>query len=201
MTEKNADEERIKKRLEQAQAHQKSLRKPGFQPYKVWRGHPHRRRHKAEPTITGTLLATALDKRGLTDMARLARITTLWRTAVGERIADAATPDGYNRGVLSLRARTAAWQQELSYLREDLLRRLNETLESDFDQNKPRHKSGGRPDKVTDLKIRAGVAQKKKPEPKAVPAPQQARIVRIAEDLPEGEIRDAFIQLMRRSYE
>lgn len=165
-----------------------------FKPYRVWRGR--RFGHKAEPTVGALLLASALDKRGLTDLARLARITTLWPEAVGERIANAATPDGFSKGVLKLRAKSSAWQQELSYLKETLVRLLNEKLAvyaGDAQQGRPAAQL------VVDLRIRAGLPAAKKIAAQAIGPGQEARIKAIAAELPAGDLRQAFIQLMRKS--
>lgn len=49
-----------------------------------------------------------------------------WDEAVGERIAKVARPRAVSRGTLFVEVRSSPWLSELTLMRQDLLRRLNE---------------------------------------------------------------------------
>ncbi len=76
----------------------------------------------------GEAVAYALDRSGLTDQARRVRIAKIWRDAVGPKLAERTAPESFNRGVLLVRTASAAWQNELTYLRSELIQRINEAL-------------------------------------------------------------------------
>jgi hypothetical protein len=50
----------------------------------------------------------------------------LWADAVGHRIAERARPVGLEHGILTVRAATSVWANELSLLSDELLARLRE---------------------------------------------------------------------------
>ncbi|MEO0813182.1 MAG: DUF721 domain-containing protein, partial [Myxococcota bacterium] len=89
----------------------------------------------------------ALDRSGLTDQARRVRIAKVWREAVGAKLAERTAPESFNRGVLLVRAASAAWQNELTYLREELIGRINATLGTEL---------------VKDIKVLSGRFQRPK---------------------------------------
>ena len=56
------------------------------------------------------------------------RVWALWAEAVGDAVAAHAEPAGFRDGVLSVRVASAAWMQELQFMKEALRERLNERL-------------------------------------------------------------------------
>lgn len=70
----------------------------------------------------------ALRGLGLTDYARAMKIGRAWREAVGQRVAARTVPQSYNRGTLVIRAASPAWQNELTFMKEQLIERLRATL-------------------------------------------------------------------------
>jgi predicted nucleic acid-binding Zn ribbon protein len=60
----------------------------------------------------------------------LAAVQAAWPEAVGARIAAEAAPVRERDGTVTVECRAATWAQELDLLHDDLLERLNETLES-----------------------------------------------------------------------
>lgn len=56
------------------------------------------------------------------------RLWTFWRDEVGAAIAARAEPAGYRAGVLSVRVNSAAWMQELQFMKEEVRERLNTRL-------------------------------------------------------------------------
>lgn len=73
-------------------------------------------------------VASALRKVGLTEFARRIQIAAIWKQAVGPDIAERTQPQSMNRGTLVIKAATAAWQNELTFLKADLIKRLNDAL-------------------------------------------------------------------------
>jgi len=60
------------------------------------------------------------------------RLWTFWREEVGQAIAARAEPAGFRAGVLSVRVNSAAWMQELQFMKEELRERLNARLGADL---------------------------------------------------------------------
>ena len=56
------------------------------------------------------------------------RVWTFWDEEVGEAIAQHAQPAGFHSGVLSVCVDSAAWMQELQFLKEGLREQLNRRL-------------------------------------------------------------------------
>ena len=73
-------------------------------------------------------LTEAFASLGLTDVARRLRIGRAWRQAVGEQIANRTEPETFRRGVLLVKAASAAWQNELVFLREEIILKVNKAL-------------------------------------------------------------------------
>lgn len=73
-------------------------------------------------------LQEAFEALGLTDVARRMTISRAWRQAVGEQIANRTEPDSFRRGTLIVKAASAAWQNELVYLREGIIAKVNAAL-------------------------------------------------------------------------
>jgi predicted nucleic acid-binding Zn ribbon protein len=60
----------------------------------------------------------------------LAAVQEAWPQAVGEQIAAQAQPIAERDGTITVSCRAATWAEELDMLQDDLLRRLNQTLEA-----------------------------------------------------------------------
>lgn len=58
----------------------------------------------------------------------LASVQRAWPEAVGEAIADQATPVSERAGVVTVACRSAVWAQELDLMGTELVPRLNEAL-------------------------------------------------------------------------
>ena len=70
-----------------------------------------------------------LKKLGLTDQARKLRISAAWAQAVGPEIASRTEPQSFNRGVLVVKSASAAWQNELTFLKAEIIEKVNDALE------------------------------------------------------------------------
>ncbi len=128
----------------------------------------------------------ALAKMGLTDQARLLRISQAWRHAVGPEIAARSEPLSFRRGVLVVKMANAAWQNEMTFLKADLLARLNAAL-------------GG--ETVRDIKVTSGaVTPPTVPEPESVGEPPTPEDQAVAQDaglaIPDQEVRAVFEKML-----
>jgi hypothetical protein len=85
-------------------------------------------RHPDDPVRVGDILPGAAKSAGLDDGAAAGRIWGSWRSIAGEAISDHATPSSLRRGVLRLHADSPSWATEISYLADELKRRINELL-------------------------------------------------------------------------
>lgn len=64
----------------------------------------------------------------LDDAASVGALWRRWPEIVGDDVARHAEPSSLKDGVLRVRATTPVWATEISYLVEDIKRRVNETL-------------------------------------------------------------------------
>jgi hypothetical protein len=143
------------------------------------------RRRRRDPVVAHEALAHALDDLGLTDQAHRLRIILAWPQAVGPRIAGSTTPSMFSRGVLTVRAHTASWQQELTYLKSELVTRLNDALGRKV---------------VTEIKVIAGNPPVRPPKRTAVEpdADDVAAAERVASEIEDPEVRACFAKLLAR---
>ncbi len=89
-----------------------------------------RRRKKSDALPIGDAILSALSQAGMKNMARRFQITRIYEDTVGKVVARRSHPVGFNNGVLVLKSQSTAWQNELTFLKEDLKVRLNEALGS-----------------------------------------------------------------------
>lgn len=80
----------------------------------------------AEPVAVGGLLNGVLTELGLADKLRECRALLAWEEAAGPVVAARARPLRIRRGRLELAVPSAVWRTQLSFAKDDLLRRINE---------------------------------------------------------------------------
>ncbi len=138
---------------------------------------------KAKPALAGVL--GLLHKLGLTDQVRKLRISAAWAQAVGPEIAARTEPQSFRRGVLVVRSASAAWQNELTFLKAEIIAKVNEAL-------------GGKK-AVTDLRVIAGQISRHRappPPPPWVTARPTAEDLEVAADaaqaIDDPELRKQF---------
>lgn len=148
----------------------------------------------------GELLPTLLERYGVARQVRAHKLVAEWPEIVGRRIAARAEPEQISGGVLWIRVENAAWLQELSLLRDELLSRVREAL-------------GGDPP-VDDLKLRLarrGSRQEDRPtsrrppsRPRLAARREPARgaeleaIEREVEAISDPDLRRAILRARRR---
>ncbi len=93
---------------------------------------PKKRRAKKKRNLpledSSQVMYRALKLAGLSDHAQRLHIFQCWRDVVGSKIAARTTPDMFRAGVLFVKVASPTWQQELSYLKVDIIAKLNKTL-------------------------------------------------------------------------
>ena len=81
---------------------------------------------KRKPAKLGDVLASVLERAGLTDRLAQARVIPEWPVLVGSQIAEVTEPVSLQRdGTLVVAVRTNGWMTELSLMEPELLRVLN----------------------------------------------------------------------------
>ena len=76
-----------------------------------------------EPRRIGEILDPALARLETTDQARA---YGAWARAAGDQIASGAHPKAFSRGILTVECSSSVWANELTYLSDQLLRRMRE---------------------------------------------------------------------------
>jgi predicted nucleic acid-binding Zn ribbon protein len=121
------------------------------------------------------------------------RIWMVWEQAVGNRIASHAVPCAFREGVLTLTVDSAPWMQQLTYLKQELIRKVNSELRQEM---------------VKEIQMKAG--RVKVPVAPAKPWVQQRRqlsadeiawVTEQAESVTDPELREVFERLIRKDRE
>lgn len=141
------------------------------------------------PAAVSDLLGAFL--RGTPAEKRLSegRIWVVWDEAVGARIAVHAQPCAFREGTLTVTVDSAPWMQQLSYLKKDLIAKVNGALEEEL---------------VTDIFMKAGrIAPRTAAKPKAVKqrALSEEEIALVTEQaalVQDPELRAIFENLIKK---
>lgn len=62
----------------------------------------------------------------------MTKIWKLWRHSVGEAIAKEATPGAFKDGTLIVHVSSSVWMQQLTFLKRDIIVKLNSELECEM---------------------------------------------------------------------
>ncbi|NPV53138.1 MAG: DUF721 domain-containing protein [Firmicutes bacterium] len=76
----------------------------------------------------GSVLERSLKQLGVSNRVKEKQAVQVWFDEVGPEIARAARPVDSREGILFVAVRTSAWAQQLAFLKEDLLVKLNRRL-------------------------------------------------------------------------
>ena len=149
------------------------------------------------------VLAGILDRHGVARELREHRILARWRELVGEQHADRTFPDGLERGLLWVRVKNSSWVQELTFLREDLIARINRELGDPPLVREIRFHLGPR-ERVADddalaptVRIRRRIERQREPPPAAT-GQRLTEIEREAAAVGDGDLREAILALRKR---
>jgi predicted nucleic acid-binding Zn ribbon protein len=79
------------------------------------------------------MLSSALDEltSAVAPATTLARVQEVWERAAGPLIAASASPTSEREGVLTVSCAAAVWAQELNLMADDLIARVNATLDGE----------------------------------------------------------------------
>ncbi len=81
---------------------------------------------RGKPTRLGDAIAGWLKSAGLAERLGQAEVVNAWPALVGERIAEAASPESVSPdGTLFVRVKSSAWRQELSLMTPEVLALIN----------------------------------------------------------------------------
>ena len=83
---------------------------------------------RTTPASFGSSVAGALKALGLTKKLRQYEVLERWPAIVGERIAAATEAVRIDDGKLTVHVTRATWRNELTFLKQDLLRKINEVM-------------------------------------------------------------------------
>jgi len=76
----------------------------------------------------GSLIGEMLDGLGITCRVKESRALLIWRDVVGDVIGDVTEPRSIRRGVLRVKVRDPVWRNELTYLKDEIIDKLNRSI-------------------------------------------------------------------------
>jgi predicted nucleic acid-binding Zn ribbon protein len=85
-----------------------------------------------DPARISELLEPQARRIGMDSGVLVGRVWASWPHIVGPEVAAHAEPTSLRKGVLRVRADSPAWSTELSYLADELRRRINEAVAHDL---------------------------------------------------------------------
>ena len=88
--------------------------------------------NRSTPSPIGNVIASTLAKLGITSKLRRYEVLELWPTIVGDRIAEVSSPERLVGGTLFVRVEHATWRNELMFLKEDLIAKINGTMKEEI---------------------------------------------------------------------
>jgi predicted nucleic acid-binding Zn ribbon protein len=148
------------------------------------------------PLPLNDVVRVELAAHGLTDRLREADIWRLWPEVVGQTVAARATPVRIIKGTLTVAVSSGPWKQELTFLRRMMIEKLNERL-------------GG--EVVKEIVLKSGLVGRDStvsptppedvPPKKKLTTRQLSFIDEQSADITNPDTREAFIGLMKASYE
>lgn len=83
---------------------------------------------RQDPESVGDVLRQALQEQGMTDRLYETKAIGMWRSIVGDEIADLTSRPSVYSGMMTIHVRTAPLRQELNMSRSVLKRLINEAL-------------------------------------------------------------------------
>jgi predicted nucleic acid-binding Zn ribbon protein len=120
-------------------------------------------------------------------------IWLVWEDAVGSRIASHAVPIAFRDGTLTLAVDSAPWMQQLSFLKRDLIAKVNEHLGEEM---------------VKDIYMKAGKVSAPPPakntwtpKRRELSDEERAAIAEQAQSVADPELRAIFESLIRKDRE
>lgn len=147
-------------------------------------------RKRSQPTAVAGLLGEIFRGKPLEKRLREGKIWMVWDAAVGAQIASKARPAAFRDGILTVAVSNAPWMQQLNFLKQGLIDKINATLGEEMVREI--YLKAGRPEQP----LREQTPQKKTARP--LTAEEQARIAGETSSVVDEELREAFASLMAR---
>jgi predicted nucleic acid-binding Zn ribbon protein len=86
-------------------------------------------KNKPELTHVGTFISNILNTcRSNRPDIEMTKIWSLWQEAIGPTIAENARPAAFKGKVLLVNVTSSPWMQQLQFLKQDIIRKLNSAL-------------------------------------------------------------------------
>lgn len=80
---------------------------------------------KFEPTHINGVLEEAIKELKIQEKLTIGDVFNDWQKIVGKQIAEKAKPHSLKRGCLVLKTESSTWSQELSFIEEELILKVN----------------------------------------------------------------------------
>jgi predicted nucleic acid-binding Zn ribbon protein len=87
---------------------------------------------KHEPKTLAEALSRAMEELGLGPKMREYDVVNLWASIVGEQIARVAHAESIANGKLLVRVTKSTWRNELVFLKQELIARINGAMKQDI---------------------------------------------------------------------
>ena len=84
------------------------------------------------PTLLRTLLPSVLQGLRRDVDGDLLQVWEVWRSAVGDGIAENARPAAFKGDILIVNVANSVWHHHLQFLKSDMLRQLNQALGGEY---------------------------------------------------------------------
>jgi len=81
-------------------------------------------------TSLGNAIRELVDFLDVDDIITEQTAITKWEQVVGEKIAQVAQPKSIKKGILKVKVKNSVWRQELTFMKEDIVQKLNNELHS-----------------------------------------------------------------------
>lgn len=83
---------------------------------------------RSGPRRVDVVLSAVLEQHGVLDQVRRMEVLDLWPAIVGDHLAAVTRAKAVNDAALVVEVRNSAWLMELSMMKEEFLRRVNERV-------------------------------------------------------------------------
>ena len=144
-------------------------------------------KNKNEIFLVEEVLSSVLNRSGLIDKSEYLKIYKIWAAIVGEKIAENTCLESVKRGTLFVNASSSAWMQELHFLKDMIIEKLEKELGEGT---------------VKDIRFKTGLVPSRGSEKIDLSdIPLNDDEIKMTEDesggIKDSEVREAFQHLMK----
>jgi hypothetical protein len=94
-----------------------------------------KRPRQIKPQKLSDILHHFLKKQNIILSFEKQRLQEIWSIAVGTQIAEQTSPDRLNKGTLSVKVSSSVWMQQLHFLKEEIINKINQQVGAEFIKN------------------------------------------------------------------